>query len=239
MEKKKVKIKYACPIKWDEMKSIDAKSKFCDSCKMKVHDFTRDGDLNTDGVHCGRFRGDQVESINRTFSFNPTLLFLTLILSLLGITKSLYAQSDLINIPSKSIESVLTQNFTFIGLIKHSETSQPLVDVKITVENSFDSLFSITSDSLGTFSITLLNHSILDGNLKLCFSKDGFKSTSINAHGLLNDTPIIEVSLVPNSEYVPEIIFINIGLKGQKDTIQHPFLNRTFYTEDFKTNYRQ
>ncbi len=132
MKVKKVNISYACPIKWDSMQSIDAKSKFCDSCKIKVQDFTKDTELHTSGIHCGRFRMDQVESIDRTFSFNPRQVFVVSLLSLLGMTTPIAAQtaSDF-----RTAQSIIAKEaiITIRGIMKDSTTNEgvPFANVVI------------------------------------------------------------------------------------------------------------
>tara|TARA_R110000850_G_scaffold184838_2_gene310568 strand:+ start:174 stop:1031 length:858 start_codon:yes stop_codon:yes gene_type:complete len=239
MEKKKVKISYACPIKWDAMESLDDKNKFCGSCKMKVQDFTKDSELNTASVHCGRFRMNQVESINRTFSFNPKQVFVVSLFSLLGMTTPLAAQNEPIKIPSKSITSVLKQDFTLSGKVKNLETNQPIEGVRVSVSNSTGRLFTTRSDSSGFFSIELIGYSVLDGDLKFWISKEGFVSTNLRASELPKDLSIAEISIIPNPKSeVIQILSVR-GLMVHSVTIRYPYLDGKIYNEDLKTNYRQ
>ncbi len=158
MEKKKVNISYACPIKWDDMQSLDDKSKFCGSCKMKVHDFTKDTELNTTGIHCGRFRMDQVESINRSFSFNPKQVFVVSLFSLLGMTAPLAAQS---NSDSTLIDSsqVISKEFIKLkGVVRDKKTQEGIVFSNVVIKDGAGGIVQGGSTDLnGNFELDILH----------------------------------------------------------------------------------
>lgn len=239
MEKKKVNISYACPIKWDTMQSLDDKTKFCGSCKMKVQDFTKETNLNTAGVHCGRFRMDQIGSLNSVHILSSRQVLTLSLFSLLGMTAPVLAQNTIVNIPSKSITTVLQKDFTLKGNVKHSKSSESVEGVEIIVSNSVENLYSTKTDSLGNFSIELTGYSVLDGDLKIRFIKDGYSATTINSKDISRGNSIAEISILPNSQ---SVIIKELTVRGGTTgtlIIDSASLSGKVDHEIIKTNYRQ
>ncbi len=175
---KKVKISYACPIKWDSMQSIDAKSKFCDSCKITVQDFTKDTELHTSGIQCGRFRMDQVESINRSFSFNPKQIFVVSLFSLLGMSAPLVAQVKSDTIASDSISRVSKDILKLTGLVKDKENREGLPFANVIIRNGEGKVVAgATTDFDGYFEIDVLRDYIEEDGYSLNVSVLGYKTT--------------------------------------------------------------
>ncbi len=239
MEKKKVKISYACSIKWDSMQSIDAKSKFCDSCKIKVQDFTKDTELNTSGIHCGHFRADQVESFNRTFSFNTHQVLTFSLFSLLGLSLSTTAQNVPVEIPTKTVTAELKKDFKLDGQVKHGESNQAIQGVTIIISNSLERLYKTETDSTGKFSIELLGYSVLHGDLKVMFIKEGFNTSSINSKDVSKGSSIVEISIIPDSKSeIIQILTVRGGTSGTV-AISADSLSGSFDNDALKTSYRQ
>lgn len=174
---KKVNISYACPVKWDSMQSLDDKTNFCSSCKMKVQDFTKDSELNTAGVYCGRFRMDQVESINRTFNFNPKQVFVVSLISLLGMAAPLAAQNTNNPAPSDSITNVSKELLKLKGVVKDKNTSEGIPFVNVIIKNGEGAIIAgSTTDFDGNFSLEILRSYIEEGGYSLNISVLGYKS---------------------------------------------------------------
>ncbi len=181
MEKKKVKISYACPIKWDEMKSLDDKNRFCSSCKLNVRDFTKDSNLNIEGTHCGRFRMDQVESINRSFSFNPTQVFVVSLFSLLGMTAPLAAQ---INTDSTSVSPIQVISSDFIklkGVIKDKKTNDVIPFVNVVIKDKAGGIVAGAATDLdGKFTIDILRKFLEKEDFSIEISVIGYTKIRMN-----------------------------------------------------------
>ena len=201
MEKKKVKISYACPINWDAMQSVDEKNTFCDSCKMKVQDFTKESSLNTEGVHCGRFRADQVESINRTFNFNPKQVFVVSLFSLLGMAAPLAAQSTNDTTASDSITSVKKEIMKLKGVVKDKQTGEGIPFANVVIKDNLGGIVAGAGTDLeGVFSIDMLREFLENKDFSVHVSVLGFKSTSMNDLGDNDLSTSIEFHLTASEE---------------------------------------
>src|SRR5260221_10600512 len=61
-----VRLSFCCPEDWSRFKSIDERTRFCQSCKHQVVDFTNatqsdfDRAMNSGGKACGRFKRSQM-----------------------------------------------------------------------------------------------------------------------------------------------------------------------------------
>ncbi len=234
MEKKKVKISYACPIKWDQMKSIDAKSKFCDSCKMKVQDFTKDNDLNIVGTHCGRFRMDQVESINRSFSFNPKQVFVVSLFSLLGMTAPLAAQSS--NDSTISEVQVLNQDtITLGGSVRDSTNNEGIPFANIVIKRADGTIIAGgSSDFDGGFKIKVAHEFLKEKDITIEVSVLGYTTKKIDAPNIKSDLINLDITLNEGTEEL-----IQIQVIGLISPI-YPDQGKIFNSEDIRESpYRQ
>ncbi len=233
---KKVKISYACPIKWDDMQDLDDKSKFCGSCKMKVQDFSKDTELDTAGVHCGRFRMDQVESINRTFNFDPRQVFVVSLFSLLGMTTPLAAQS---NIDSASTgfqsQQIKQQSIILTGYVKDSSTNEGIPFANVIIKDPDGGVITGgSSDIDGRFTITVSRELLSVEGVVVQVSVIGYGSKTLAAPEVTSETLKLDISLSASASEMTTGIVILGGLNAID-----PDEKTTFDNEDHKTNYRQ
>ncbi len=232
MEKKKVKISYACPIPWETMKDVDDKYKYCGTCKLNVRDFTKEDELDTAGTHCGRFRMDQVESINRTFSFNPKQVFVVSLLSLLGMAAPLAGQSEADSASAKT--EVKKEVMSLKGFVSDSLTGEGIPFANVVIKNKDGSILAGGASEIdGSFTITISRNLLeVDGTI-VEVTVIGYESKKMRTPPIKNGTVKLDFSLNASDEIIEVIVF------GQLSPISSD-PGKTFSAEDIRESpYRQ
>lgn len=214
---KKVNISYACPIPWESMVSINDKESYCSRCSRNVRDFSQDKSSDTKGIECGRFRIDQVKSINRTFNFNPRQVFVISLLSLMGISAPMHAQAQVESNQTNPIAKVYQKkSFKITGMVSDSLTGEALPFVNVVLKDTSGFIVAGSSTGFeGQFSIEPISTKLRNQDFSLEFSFTGYQD-KIPRNSSLDPSAVdvvIEIELKPSEiELTPVIIEYVTGL---------------------------
>lgn len=200
---------------------------------MKVQDFTKDTELKTGGVHCGRFRMDQVESINRTFRFNPKQVFVVSLLSLVGMAAPLAGQS-VRDTTVPEIRNVKKDVLSLTGFVHDRKTDEGIPFANILIKNKHgEVIIGGISNIDGSYSIMVTRDLLEEPEVKVEVSVIGYYTVKYPEFNLYSDSINLNMNLIANEGELIEVI-VTGNHSGD------PVGTKTFDSEDIRESpYRQ
>ncbi len=212
--KKKVNLSFACPIPWEEMKPMDAQNRFCSSCKKNVRDFTKAEITDSIELGCGRFRADQVASINRTFNSSYGQVLTFTLASLLGLAPLVTsAQSETDSVKTKIAQDSLSSNYHISGVIRDNHTNEPIPFANVVVKSKEGILIAgSNTDFDGKFSLEIkLENSTIEGaTLQITSIGYPHKAIELSESNLAEAKVILNIEMDPQADFlVGEIVIIH------------------------------
>lgn len=233
--KKKVNLKFACPLPWENLLELSGTERFCNSCKKKVIDFSKEDNPNTSDAQCGRFKLTQVERISKTLPLSQTGVIVFSFATLLGLAPLTSSAQERINQPTQRIDTL--KAFRFHGLVRDSISRETIPFANVTVFNAQGEVIGggpTDINGLFDFEIPLKGSDLR--NLVVQFSFTGYKKKAIDSNRLLCEGGLVEVELKPDPDSLNDVIILGGYDPFTRDNFKH---SNTFSNEEHKTNYRQ
>lgn len=193
--KKKVEIKYACDENWDSMSKLDDLTRFCSVCNKNIKDYSRQVNLESEKIHCGRFSLSQISSIHREFSMkilNPLTLTL---LSVIGATINPQEVLGQDNPVIKEVTNQKTGKIKLSGLVRDKRNNDPLPFAYVTAKIS-DKIIEHTQTNLdGQFEMTIDTTIYKLDKIEVIFSYPGYKNDTLKSMTITKDLLCKDVTI--------------------------------------------
>ncbi len=194
---KKITLHYACPIKWDEMTDSAERSKFCIKCNEHVVDFTKKTEIDTTGVKCGKFRMDQINHIQRSFTIGKSHVVAFSIFSILGLAPVTGLSQDASNGDNKAITEMVTDStFHLKGVVRDSRWGHTMEGAKIVIRQTNGQILQeLETNFNGKFYVDVPSDKLKNGDIIIEVTLPGFELKEVNLEGE-PEKKLVEISLI-------------------------------------------
>ncbi len=224
--KKKVEIKYACDENWDSMSKLDDLTRYCSVCNKNITDYSRQENLESEKIHCGRFSLSQISSIHREF---PMKIMTPLTLSLLSVIGATINPQEVLGQDTPMIKEVMNQKtgkIRLFGLVRDKRNNEPLPFVFVTAKIS-DKIIEQTQTNIdGQFEMTIDTTINKLNKVEVKFSYPGYKNDTLKAMTITKDLLCREVTISLDAafnfdiEATPQLLittgYVTIDSTGKK-----------------------
>lgn len=198
---KKVTLHYACPVKWEEMTDVGDQSKFCSQCKEHVVDFTKEQDMDTTSVKCGRFRMDQISHIQRSFTIGKNHIVAFSLFSLLGLAPAtILAQNAAEGDSLKITEMVDNSIFHLKGVVRDSRWGHTIEGARVVIRQADGKVLQeLYTNFNGKFYVDVPSEKLKGGDITIEVTLKGFELKEVNLEGE-PEKKLVEISLTREPE---------------------------------------